>query len=97
MRGWWPALTLCLLVVLVSLSAPLAPAARCGQQACAPKVRVKSWPFSIEQHVHSSSLRRVLKHPGQEVSLLSIITEHAQSDTIHSHDGGWGESSICLK
>ena len=30
------------------------------------------------------------------MSLLSIITEHAQSDRIRSHDGGWGESSIYL-
>jgi len=65
-------------------------------QACAPKVGVKSWPSRIEQHVHSS-LRNVLKQPGHWVSLLSIITEHAQSNRIRSHDGGWGESSIYLK
>ena len=27
---------------------------------------------------------------------MSIITEHAQSDRIRSHDGGLGESSIYL-
>ena len=32
-------------------------------QACALKMGVKSWLFSIEQHVHSS-LRSVLNHPG---------------------------------
>ena len=32
-------------------------------QACALKMGVKSWLFSIEQHVHRS-LRSVLNHPG---------------------------------